>query len=83
MESSGMIRRVALVRTDVSEQRSASIIRVIRFGELSSSKTYVLTRATWHKIPGGAILHSYRRENLKSYILRKNFIFVFFSFKAI
>jgi hypothetical protein len=29
-----MLRRVALVRTDVSEERSASFIRVTRIGEL-------------------------------------------------
>jgi hypothetical protein len=32
--SSGMLRRVALVRTDVSEELSASIIRVTGTGEL-------------------------------------------------
>jgi hypothetical protein len=32
MPSSGMLRRVALVRTDVSQQLSASIIRVTRIG---------------------------------------------------
>jgi hypothetical protein len=32
--SSGMLRRVALVRTDVSEELSASFIRVTRIGEL-------------------------------------------------
>jgi hypothetical protein len=31
MPSSRMLRRVALVRTDVSEERSASIIRVKKF----------------------------------------------------
>jgi hypothetical protein len=31
-----MLRRVALVRTDVSEEISASIIRVIRIGELGT-----------------------------------------------
>jgi hypothetical protein len=31
-----MLRRVALVRTDVSEELSASIIRVTRIGELST-----------------------------------------------
>jgi demethoxyubiquinone hydroxylase (CLK1/Coq7/Cat5 family) len=34
MPSSGMLRRVALVRADVSEELSASIIRVTRIGEL-------------------------------------------------
>jgi hypothetical protein len=31
-----MLRLVALVRTDVSEERSTSIIRVTRFGELET-----------------------------------------------
>jgi hypothetical protein len=34
MPSYGMLRRVALVRTDVSEELSASIIRATRIGEL-------------------------------------------------
>jgi hypothetical protein len=34
-----------------------------------SSDTSVLTRATRHYIPEGGILHSQRRENLKSYIV--------------
>jgi hypothetical protein len=34
--SSGMLRRVALVRTDVTEEHSASIIRVTRIGELGT-----------------------------------------------
>jgi hypothetical protein len=33
MASSGMLRRVALVRTDVSEELSASFITVTRIGE--------------------------------------------------
>jgi hypothetical protein len=36
MASSGMLRRVALVRTDVSKELGASIIRVTRIGELGT-----------------------------------------------
>jgi hypothetical protein len=37
MAFSGMLRRVALVRNDVSEKLSASIIRVTRIGELRAA----------------------------------------------
>jgi hypothetical protein len=37
MASSRMLRRVALVRTDVSEELSASFIRVTGIGELETT----------------------------------------------
>jgi hypothetical protein len=37
MMSSGMLRRVALVRTDVSEELIVSFIRVSRIGELGTT----------------------------------------------
>jgi hypothetical protein len=52
-----MLRCVAHVRTDVSEERSASIIRVTRIGEgLRFTETSVLTRATRREVPEHAIL---------------------------
>jgi hypothetical protein len=36
MASSGMLRHVALVRTDVSEELSTSFIRVIRISQLGT-----------------------------------------------
>jgi hypothetical protein len=55
MLSSGMLRRVALVRTDVSEECIATIIKETRVGELGtrirSSETPVFTRATQRNIP--------------------------------
>jgi hypothetical protein len=74
--SSGMLRRVLpLVRTEVSEERSVFIIRVTRIYELG--KTLLVTsnrhtlrrntmRATRRNIPEDGILHSHRRENLRS-----------------
>jgi hypothetical protein len=61
---------VALVRTGVSEDRIASIIRVKGIGELGETLavTSLLIRATRHHITQDDILYSQRRESLKSYI---------------
>jgi hypothetical protein len=41
MASSWMLRSVALVRTDVPEELSASIIRMTRIGALGNANTIV------------------------------------------
>jgi hypothetical protein len=46
MASSEMLLRVALVRTGVSENLSASIIRVIRIGELGTTLAVTSNRRT-------------------------------------
>jgi hypothetical protein len=115
-----MLRRVDLVRTHVSEERIASIIRVIicelrslavtsnrntllrntmhsidivilrsvlrllvtanvvssspslvtlMMEAIRSSGTSCITRATWRNIPEDGVLHSHRRDSLKSYTI--------------
>jgi hypothetical protein len=46
MPSYGMLRRVALVRTDVLEDLSASIIRVTRIGDLGTTLAVTSNRRT-------------------------------------
>jgi hypothetical protein len=46
MASSGMLRRVALVRTDVSEELSSSIIKVTRISELGTTLAVTRNRST-------------------------------------
>jgi hypothetical protein len=45
MPSSGMLRRVVLVRTDVSEERIVSIIRLARTGELGTKLAVTSNRS--------------------------------------
>jgi hypothetical protein len=46
MASSGMLRRVVLVRTSVSEELRSSIIRVTRIGELGITLAVTSNRRT-------------------------------------
>jgi hypothetical protein len=47
---------------------SSPILVTLMMEALNYSETLVLTRVIRHKIPEETILHSHRRENLKSYI---------------
>jgi hypothetical protein len=58
MASSWMLRRMALVRTDVSEELSASYIRVTRIGELGT------TLAVTSTVPSSPILATLMNEAL-------------------
>jgi hypothetical protein len=66
-----MLRRVDLVRTDVSI-RVTLMMEAILFSETSD-----LTRATRRNIPEDTIVHSHRHENLKSY---REFVLPFLMF---
>jgi hypothetical protein len=54
MASSGILRRVALVRTDVSDELSASFIRVTRIGELGTTLAVTSNRSTLRQLLGTA-----------------------------
>jgi hypothetical protein len=59
MPSSGILRRVAVVRTDVPEELSASFTKVTRIGELGTTLAVTSNRITLRRnIPEDAILRN-------------------------
>jgi hypothetical protein len=46
MQSSGILRRVAVVRNDISEERVSTIIGVTRIGELETKLAVTSNRLT-------------------------------------
>jgi hypothetical protein len=65
MVSSGMLRRVALVRTDVSGELSASFIRVTTIGELGTTLAVPSNRRTF--VLSSPILLTLMKEVLSSF----------------
>jgi hypothetical protein len=61
-----MLRRVALVRTDVLEELSASFIRVTRISELWRTLGVTSNRVTASVVPGSQILVTIMKEALNS-----------------
>jgi hypothetical protein len=71
-----MLRRVAVARTDVTDAASVAsivpsvtILVTLMMEAQFSSNTSVLKRASRRNIPEDGILHSHRRDNLKSFTI--------------
>jgi hypothetical protein len=61
MPSSGMLRRVLLVKIDVSEEHISSIIRLKRIGELGTTLAVTRKRSTLRRTYSSAFLRSVLR----------------------
>jgi hypothetical protein len=73
MMCSGMLRHVALVRTDISEELSASSVRATRIGELGTTLAVTSNRRMLHRlivtasvVPSSPILVALMKESLSS-----------------
>jgi hypothetical protein len=62
------LRSVHRLLVTVNVVPTSPILVTLMMEALSSSETSVLTIATQRNIPEDSILHSHRREDLKSYI---------------
>jgi hypothetical protein len=69
-----MFRRVALVRTEDSEERSSPILVTLLMEAVSSFETSVLRRVARRLITEDCIPHSHRHEYLKAYIAFINWL---------
>jgi hypothetical protein len=66
MASPGMLRRVGLVRNDVSEVHNASVFRVTRIGELGTLAVTSNRRTLRRNVPSSPILVTLKIEELNS-----------------
>jgi hypothetical protein len=63
-----ILRSVRRLLVTAKVVHSSPILVTLMIGAISTTETSVLTRATRRHIPEDGIIHSHRRENLKSYI---------------
>jgi hypothetical protein len=66
MASSGILRSVALVRNDVSEEHSASIIKVTRIGERGTTLAVSRLLVTAIVVPSSPIIVTLMKEAIRS-----------------
>jgi hypothetical protein len=71
MASSGMLRRMVLVRTDVSEELSASFISVTRIGELGTALAVTSNRRTLRRNTNWYFLMKEALSSLKRRFLQE------------
>jgi hypothetical protein len=85
MQSSGMLHRVALVRTDVSQERNVSIIRVTRIDELGTTLAVISHPGTQLVVPRSPILVPPKRRSLQephSFTYQKTAFFIVIAVKT-